>query len=218
MQTRTVAEWRKILKLSYKNKGISIIGIKTDESVLIIPEKIGEKEVFEIDSYAFRACKSLTSITLPKTVKRIGCGAFFACSNLSTVVFESEDISIEPDAFRNCPGLADENGFVIIKNVLYNYYGSEPYVNVPEGVVDLGQCAFSFNKNLKSISLPTTINSLSDFILTLGENLEDVYIPKSVKYFGRGVFNKCKNVKIHAPTGSVAEEYAKANDITFIAE
>ena len=216
MQPQTVAEWRKVLKLSYKSKGISIIGIKTDESVLEIPEKIGEKEVFEVDSYAFRGCKSLTSITLPATVQRIGCGAFFACKSLSSVVLKNENVVIEPDAFRNCTALVDENGYVIVNNIFYNYCGDNSHVDIPEGVTNLGQCAFTFAPNVKSITIPTTIKRLPDYVLTLGEKLEDVYIPEEVKDFGKGVFKNCNNIKIHAPLGSAAEAYAKENDIIYL--
>lgn len=216
MEQRTVAEWRKILKLSYKPKGISIIGIKTNETVLEIPEKIGEKEVYEIDCHAFRGCTSLTSITLPSTLQRIGYGAFFACSNLSKVIFKNENVTIESDVFRNCPALADENGYVIIKNVFYNYYGNELHVDIPEGVNELGQCAFISTPDVKSIRIPTTIKTLSDFIFSSRENLEDVYIPANVIRIGRKIFDHSDKAKIHAPVGSVAEAYAKENDIAFI--
>ena len=37
---------------------------------------------------AFFACKNLTSITIPDTVKSIGEYAFLACGNLKTIIFE----------------------------------------------------------------------------------------------------------------------------------
>ena len=43
------------------------------------------KGVVEIEEYAFAKCRNLVSITIPKTVKRIGCCAFDTCWNLRLI-------------------------------------------------------------------------------------------------------------------------------------
>ena len=43
-------------------------------------------------------------------------------------------------------------------------------------------------------------------------------IPESVIEIGEGAFAGCGSLTIHAPAGSYAEQYAKENNIPFVAE
>lgn len=43
-----------------------------------------------------------------------------------------------------------------------------------------------------------------------------VHIPDSVTSIGEGAFSACKELTIHAPAGSYAEQYAKENNIPFV--
>lgn len=63
----------------------------------------------KIGSYAFRACSSLTEITLPKAVKTVGYWAFQGCTGLNTVIFSGEEITaINAQAFYGIKdGLTD---------------------------------------------------------------------------------------------------------------
>ena len=48
--------------------------------------------------------------------------------------------------------------------------------------------------------------------------LTDAVVPASVTEIGQDAFEDCHNLTIHAPAGSVAEQYAKENGIPFVAE
>jgi hypothetical protein len=48
--------------------------------------------------------------------------------------------------------------------------------------------------------------------------LKNIFIPSSVTAIGAEAFLGCFNVTIHAPVGSYAEQYAKENNIPFVAE
>ena len=46
----------------------------------------------------------------------------------------------------------------------------------------------------------------------------DVTIPEFVKIISKFAFDNCPRLTIHAPTGSYAEQYAKENNIPFVAK
>ena len=116
---------------------------------VVIPEG-----VTSIGDSAFSCCTSLTSVVIPDSVTSIGDSAFYGCFSLAGVVIPESVTEIGDRAFFRCEKLADENGFVIIRNVLYSYQGSKTDVVIPEGVTSIGDEAFSYCKSLTGVVIP----------------------------------------------------------------
>ena len=91
--------------------------------------------------------------------------------------------------------MSNSNDFVIERNVLKKYNGPGGYVVVPDSVTESGECAF---------------NGCTSLV--------DITVPNSGTYINQRAFNGCDNLKIHASAGSLAEKYAKENNISFIAK
>lgn len=70
------------------------------------------KSVKKIDSFAFNGCSSLISVILPNSITTIEEGTFSNCSSLVSITIPSTVTTIEKWAFNNCTALA----FVIITN------------------------------------------------------------------------------------------------------
>ena len=70
----------------------------------------------------------LTSVTIPSSVTNIGECAFSGCTNLTSVTIPDSVTRIGEGAFSGCRGLADANGFVVVRNVLYDYHGTDSAV------------------------------------------------------------------------------------------
>ena len=90
--------------------GISIpSGVKTIQSrtfwMCYGLKSVTLKGVTEIGFDGFAFCKSLTSISLPKTLTTIGMGAFFSCGSLENIALPDAVTSIGDDAFENCKSL-----------------------------------------------------------------------------------------------------------------
>lgn len=99
---------------------------------VIVPDGV------EVIAYlAYDRGKTITGITIPESVSEI-----------------------YPDAFMHCKGLADRDGFVIIRNVLYQYFGPGGHVVVPEGVEEITYCAFQGQKNVTGVTLPNSIKKI----------------------------------------------------------
>ncbi len=75
---------------------------------LIIPDSVINPNtgisynVITIAGQSFRACNSLTSVTIPNSVTTIGSGAFQECSNLTSLSIGNSVSEIQGYAFRDC--------------------------------------------------------------------------------------------------------------------
>ena len=90
---------------------------------------------------AFYGCNNLENIIIPSSVHHIGDRAFYDCTNLNVVIFNSEkDVNIGEDAFQNCKSVTyltenqekdetENNGNVIYYTngsaVIKNYNGEK---------------------------------------------------------------------------------------------
>ena len=101
-----------------------------------------------------------------------------------------------------------------------------------EGVTveGIGADAFKNNKELKGIEIPETVSyiewgafegcdNLTDINIKAFENcknLKTVVLPKSVEYIAVGAFDGCEKINVTCVKGTYAEEYLKANKISYI--
>ncbi|MDB4666378.1 leucine-rich repeat protein [Akkermansiaceae bacterium] len=70
---------------------------------LIIPNTIDGFPVTKIDTYAFRDCRNITSITIPEGVTEIGANGFKDCRSLATIIFRGNAPTLGWDVFYNLP-------------------------------------------------------------------------------------------------------------------
>ena len=129
--------------------------------------------VTSIGENAFAICWGLTSITIPSSVTKIGAFAFMDCDGLKTVEVCKGVGRIADSAFYWCSGLADADGFVIVRNTLYQYFGAETSVIIPDGVTRIGGHAFLGCSNLKNVEIPECVTSIGESAFSLCSGLAD---------------------------------------------
>ena len=129
------------------------------EGDIIIPETVVSNRasylVTSIGKNAFFDCKSLTSITLPNSIKSIEFGAFMSCESLSKITLPDSVKSIESSAFYRCESLTE----IAIPNSVKNIESSAFYrceslteITLPNSVKSLGYDAFSNCISLEAIT------------------------------------------------------------------
>ena len=159
--------------------------------------------VTRIDDWAFKGCQTLTSITIPNSVTAIGDHAFLACINLTGVAIPDSVTSIGDEAFIRCKGLADRKGFVIVRNVLYDYFGEDSNVVIPNGVACIGSSAFVSSKNLVRVTIPNSVTSIGKSAFSGRKSLKNITIPDSVTSIGDRAFSSCESLTSITIPGSV---------------
>ncbi len=196
--------------------------------------------VKNISDNAFYKCRNLTEITIPSSVNNIGKEAFFGCVNITSVAIPNGITSIEGGTFSNCQSLVDvklpntltaigDSSFyaagissVAIPNSVKTI-GREAFgecqnlteVTIPDNVTNIAAYAFSSCFNLKTVTVGHGTKSIGEYAFCWCDSLTAAVIPENVTSIGKDAFADCTNLTIYGKTGSVAQVYAKNNNIPF---
>lgn len=114
---------------------------------LVIPNT-----VTDINDFAFYGCFSLTSVTVPSSVKSIGSWAFFR-SKLASITISNGVESIGRGAFCHCTELtsvAVPKSVTWIGDTTFYHCIKLTSVTIPDGVTSIGQSAFELCSGLIS--------------------------------------------------------------------
>lgn len=179
-----------------------LMGVNTyaiDEDCLInltIPD-----EVLFIDNRAFKGCKNLKSVTIPDSVMSIGCEAFEGCKKLKSVTIPSSVTKIECGAFSNCGDLSINRPSLQIseEGAVYSIVDIKGDLNIPSSingitVTLIESFAFSYCKDLTSVTIPNTVTNIWDCAFADCSSLTSVTIPNSVTNISESAFRGCKKI------------------------
>lgn len=154
-----------------------------------------------------QACVSnceLREVTIPSSIREVGCMSFYHCTNLEKVVFKPGTEKIESTAFRFCSSLRDVGLPITLKDIGADAFGrcdelKELYV--PEGVVSVA-ADFVQGKKLETVVLPASIQEIYSVDSDTGERLPfghpehhcglDKYDTRFVCKPGTYAYNYCK--------------------------
>lgn len=150
--------------------------------------------VESIGESAFSHCVDLVSVTIPDSVECIGYSAFSECSNLTNIILPSGEISIGDRAFLGCNGLADYDGLVIVRDVLYDYVGDGGTVTLPDTVTSIGGSAFAGCRGLTSITIANSVTNIGDYAFGDCTGLSSVEIHSGVISIGEKAFLSCSGL------------------------
>lgn len=182
---------------------------------IIIPNTVtydGETYcVTSIGKSAFEESRSLTSITIPNSVKSIGSGAFESCYGLTAVNITDLEAwcNIDFESYNSNPlyfaqhlylrgeeikELVIPNSITTIGDYAFQGCSSLTSVTIPNSVTSIGVGAFEWCKSLTSITIPNSVKSIGTEAFSICESLASIIIPNSITTIGKGVFNDCQSL------------------------
>ena len=154
------------------------------------------QNVKHIEEYAFSKCSGLQEIILPPSLETVGASAFSDCKNLRSVVCQNNNTKFGTQAFFNCRALQDKDGFVIINQELFAYYGTASDLSIPDNVIRINGPVFAGNHNLVSLTFPRHLEKIPDSMCSGCYNLERIVFPEDgLRVIGRSAFGCCRKLK-----------------------
>lgn len=160
---------------------------------LIIPEG-----VTSIEATAFYECRSLTSLSLPMSLKYIGENAFHNCGFTCELLLPENLEHIGSMAFYSCTGLYGSLNLPEgIKHLGENVFGScsgfSGSLTIPDGLTTIGSGAFGTCYGLDgSLTLPDNLTSIGSYAFGGTSFTGELVLPEGLLSIGSGAFNGCK--------------------------
>ncbi len=161
--------------------------------------------LIEIGSNAFDGAV-ITSLTLPNSLTTIGQDAFSGCYQLAEITWPDNKGFTEINGFAHCTSLPDsifESLPVTVTSIGYRAFLGCRFssVSLPGTIETIGERAFAYNYNLKSLSLHEGLQSIGVCAFNCcngttdnGEYMEGllnatIVVPETVTYIGAGAFS-----------------------------
>ena len=171
------------------NSGVTSIG-KSSFSNLSLTSITIPNSVTKIGDCAFMACSSMTNITIPNSITSIGRYAFYGCTNLTNITIPDSVTTIGQNAFEDCYFTSDN----FVNNSKCQY-------NRGETIVDTDTDGFCIKDNvlvkmrpnyaIDVVSIPNGVIKIGDYAFEDCESLVNVTIPDSVTNIGQSAFIYC---------------------------
>lgn len=183
-----------------------------------IPSTVHGKTIDQIWTSGFEGAASLTDITIPASIGRLGTAAF-ENTGLTHVTIPDTVQQVDPAVFQNCTKLVSVKlpaGLAEIDQYMFANCTSLQYVDMPDSITKINIYAFHNCTSLTSLALPRGLTSLSVGCFEKCYNLQHVVVPPSVINFPKddvGVYNpfKYSPVTVYVEKKSTADKFFTNN-------
>lgn len=134
---------------------------------------------------------------VPDSVTQIGCFVFGGCNNLTSVIVSKNNSRYK--STNNCILTKDGKKLIFCLNH-----------NIPDGVTEIGELAFSGCTRLQSIVIPDSVTLIGELAFQDCTSLQSIVIPDSVTKIGESAFFGCTSLQSIVIPDSVTEVGGRA--------
>ena len=223
----TLADIKKDWKLEDAGDHYAIAGYTGNATSVTLPVLDGKKPITAISEYGLSRnrpkrsreerliLRALTEIVVPPTYTEIGSHAFDESVNLERVEILGDFVKLYEGLFNACAKLQ-----TIVLPSKPEFCGNV-YLGYPFGVdssglyIADGKLISATNADKKAIKVPAKVKEVGAYAFAGCEKLIDVYFTDKTTIAKYAFGNRRGSIIIHAPAGSAAEAYAKANGVKF---
>jgi len=198
------------------------IGMRAFSNCWYVKEIRFNEGLLNVESFAFEKCSLIKEIYIPSSIESIGEAAFSLCASLKSIRVSDDNMYYKSDSGV----LYTKDGKYLVQ---YPIGALNESFEVPFGVEEVCQYAFSAANELRDVIFPSSIRKIGDYafnsmrslmsvaftegIESIGyksfayTNLQAVIIPNTVKNVGMHAFDGCTGMK-NAVLGSGMTEIA----------
>ncbi len=153
---------------------------------ITIPEN-----VTKIGEWAF-AGSALTQATVPGSVTSIGIGAFQECSELTEVTLNCSNLGEQMFALDSKLTTVNlQDNVTSIGNFAFYSCSGIQGITIPNSVNSIGNSAFYYCSALAEITFPENLASIGNYAFEGCHALTQITIPNNVTHIGEGAFYAC---------------------------
>lgn len=170
-----------------------------------------EEGIEELKGAAVEKCNNVNTLNFPSTLKKLESHSLKGIYHVKNIKLGKNVEEINGETFQYNFGLQDieidsqnpnfmsENGAIYTKDktkIIAFVNNVVTRFEIPEGVKEIGDTAFSCRQQLKEIVLPQTLKIIGYAAFLSCRDLTRIEIPNSVEKMGDwGVFSECSNLK-----------------------
>ena len=151
--------------------------------------------VTAIGRYAFSGCQKISDVQLPKSLQRIGEGAFMGTPLRNIDVSGVNEL--QGKVFAGCGNLSQVTLPMLeqLPASIFEGCSSLASIDLPKSLKSIGNASFKGCQKLAKIELPQTLTTIDDEAFRDCLSLESLEYPQSVTTIGNKTLYGCKNLK-----------------------
>ena len=135
--------------------------------------------IIKIGDYALSGCYNITSIEIPENVIEIGAGSFYNCHNLNELYIPQKVSKIGPDFIAGS------------FNLVINVDEQNPYFTVNDGLLydkDMSTLVCCPGSKVGTLSIPNTVTEIANAAFNVCTRLTNIVLPETICKIGQAAF------------------------------
>ncbi len=195
METEVRADYFENITYRYCSDHYEVEDCDHSVTNVVIPKTFNGLPVTAILDLAFVGCNELVSVQLPSTITSIGANAFNNCESLRYINIPDEVTEIGGAAFSGTPILDEQpSGVRYIGKWAIAYNGREKEVEIKDGTIGLASSCFSYSE-IENVYLPNSLKYIGESICFYCENLKSISLPYGIEHIGDSSFENCDSLE-----------------------